>query len=78
MTILNCNDNGRKLSKRVVNSERKGEIARCEQFIIFPQCFQETCAVGMWKQGLVWERVIYSPMKDFYVIIMTKLADSIK
>ena len=36
------NENGRKLSKRVENTVGKGEIARYEQFHLFPQCFQKT------------------------------------
>ena len=36
-------ENGRKLSKRVENTVAKGEIARYEQFLLFPQCFQESC-----------------------------------
>ena len=36
-------ENGRKFSKRVENTEGKGEIARYEQFLVFPQCFQKTC-----------------------------------
>ena len=35
--------NDRKLSKRVENTVRKGEIARYKQFLLFPQCFQKTC-----------------------------------
>ena len=35
--------NGRKFSKQVENIVRKGEIARYEQFLLFPQCFQKTC-----------------------------------
>ena len=31
--------NGRKFSKRVENAAGKGEIARNEQFLLFPQCF---------------------------------------
>ena len=31
-------ENGRKLSKRVENTVGKGEIARYEQFLLFPQC----------------------------------------
>ena len=31
--------NGRKLSKRVENTVGKGEIARYEQFLLFPHCF---------------------------------------
>ena len=37
------NENGRKLTKQVENAVGKGEIARYEQFLLFPQCFQNTC-----------------------------------
>ena len=30
--------------QRVENTEGKGEIARYEKFLLFPQCFQKTCA----------------------------------
>ena len=29
--------------KRVENTVGKGEIARYEQFLLFPQCFQTPC-----------------------------------
>ena len=29
--------------ERIENAVGKGEIARCEQFLLFPQCFQKTC-----------------------------------
>ena len=32
-------ENGRKLSKQVENIVGKGEIARSEQFLLFPKCF---------------------------------------
>ena len=32
--------NGRMFSKRVENTVGKGEIARHEQFLLFPQCLQ--------------------------------------
>ena len=35
--------NGRKFSKWVENTVGIGEIARYEQFLLFPQCFQKTC-----------------------------------
>ena len=35
-------ENGTKFSKRVENTVGKREIARCEQFLRFPQCFQKT------------------------------------
>ena len=36
-------ENGKKLFKRVDNTVGRGEIARYEQFLPFPQCFQKTC-----------------------------------
>ena len=36
-------ENGRNFSKQVENTEGIGEIARNEQFLLFPQCFQKTC-----------------------------------
>ena len=42
----------------------KGEIARYEQFLLFPQCFQKTSTADTHthtkkkkKTGLVWKRV---------------------
>ena len=40
---LKFDENGIKFSERVENTAGKGEIARCEQFLLFPQCFQKTC-----------------------------------
>ena len=37
------NEYGRKFSKRVEITVGKGEIARYEQFLLFPQCFQKCC-----------------------------------
>ena len=39
-------ENGRKLSKRVENTVGKGDIARYEQFLLFPQCFQKAYFPG--------------------------------
>ena len=49
--------NGRKLFKRVENTVGKGEIARYEQFLLFPQCFQKACFPGASKGVIVWEWV---------------------
>ena len=40
-------ENDRKYSKRVENTVGKGEIARYEQFLLFPQCFQKTSNADM-------------------------------
>ena len=40
-------ENGRKFYKRLENIVGKGEIARYEQFLLFPRCFQETCSADM-------------------------------
>ena len=50
-------ENGRKLSKQVENTVGKGEIARYEQFLLFPQCFSKACFPGASKGVLVWEWV---------------------
>ena len=36
-------ENERNFFKRVENTAGKGEIARQEQFLLSPQCFQKTC-----------------------------------
>ena len=48
-------ENGRKLSKRLENTVGKGEIARYEQFLLFPQWFQKACSPGASKGVIVWE-----------------------
>ena len=50
-------ENGRKLSKWVENTVGKGEIARYEQFLLFPQCFQKACFPEASKGVIVWEWV---------------------
>ena len=35
----------------------KGDIARYEQFLLFPQCFQKACFPGASKGVIVWEWV---------------------
>ena len=34
-------ENGRKLPNWIENTVGKGEIARYEQFLLYPQCFQK-------------------------------------
>ena len=50
-------ENSRKFSKRVENTVGKGEIARYEQFLLFPLCFQKDCFPGASKRVIVWEWV---------------------
>ena len=54
---FNFDENDRKFSKPVENTVGKGEIARHEQFLLFPQCFQRTCAADTFKPRLVCERM---------------------
>ena len=54
---LKFEENGRKLFKPVENTVGKGEIARYEQFLLFPQCFQKACFPGTSKGVIVWEWV---------------------
>ena len=46
-----------KFSSWVENTVGKGEIARYEQFLLFPQCFQKACFPGASKGVIVWEWV---------------------
>ena len=64
-------ENGRKLFKPVENTEGKGEIARYEQFLLFPQCFQKVCFPGASKGVIVWEWVNTLPNDKIWD--MTKL-----
>ena len=41
--------------RRVEKTVGKGEIARHEQFFLFPQCFQKACFPGASKGVTVWE-----------------------
>ena len=55
-------EDGRKFVKWVENSVGKGEIARYEQFLLFPQCFQKTYTTDTEKPGLVWKSVKVSEL----------------
>ena len=48
----------------------KGEIARYERFLLFPQCFQKACFPGESKGVIVWEwvkqQLILFTMKDVH------------
>ena len=63
-------ENSIKLSKQVENTVGKGEIARHEQFLLFPQCFQKACFPGASKGVIVWKWVNLSSdeniKKPFY------------
>ena len=54
---IQYDENARNLSKRVENTVGKGEIARYEQFVLFPQCFQKSSFPGASKGVIVWEWV---------------------
>ena len=42
-------ENSVKFSERVENTVGKEEIARYEQFLLFPQCFQKACLGKGWR-----------------------------
>ena len=54
----------------------KGEIARYEQFLLFPQCFQKACFPGASKGVIVWEWVKLLSDKNFQTSNMKALADN--
>ena len=53
-------------SKREENTVEKEEIARYEQFFLFPQCFQMACFPRASKGVIVWEWVnqIYTYIQE--------------
>ena len=53
------------------NTVGKGEIARYEQFLLFPQCFQKACFPGVSKGVIVWEWV--NSLTNDQILDMTKL-----
>ena len=52
---LKFEENGRNLFKQVENTVEKGEFARYEQFLLFPQCFQKACFLEALKSVIVRE-----------------------
>ena len=42
----------------------KGDIARYEQFLLFPQCFQKACFPGASKGEVVWDWVKHDSDDD--------------
>ena len=44
------NENGGQFSKRAENTLEKGEIARYEQFLLFPLCFQKIFTADIFKR----------------------------
>ena len=77
MTSSNLTKNGRKLSKQVENTVRKGKIARYEQFLLFPQCFQKACFPEASKGVIVWEWVKSLPNdKNLELTELEEFADN--
>ena len=56
-------ENGREFSKFVENTVRTGEIARYEQFLLFPHCFQKFCTATHKFQGLFGKGLIETWVK---------------
>ena len=65
-------ENGRKSSNWVENTVGKGEIARYEQFLLFPQCFQKACYQWASKGVIVWEWVKPFPNKTWFLRVCSK------
>ena len=61
-------ENGREFSERVENAEGKGEIARYDQFLLFPQCFNRLVQGTCKNQRLIWERVNSYPNNVFWTL----------
>ena len=66
--IFKFDENSRKFSKRVENTVDKGEIARYEQFLLFPQCLQKACFLEASKGVIVWEWLKLQELQSKFVI----------
>ena len=64
-------ENDRKLFETGRNTVGKEEIARYEQFLLFPQCFQKACFPRASKGVIVWEWV--NPLPNHKVSDSKKL-----
>ena len=66
-------ENERKLSKQAENTVGKGEIARYEQFLLFPQCFQKARFPGASKGVIMWEWVNPFPDKTWLLRVCSTI-----
>ena len=56
---------GIQLSDRIENNVGKEEIARYEQFLLFPQCFQKRQNEYLWCKGLIPQ--LFTHTTPFYI-----------
>ena len=56
----------------------KGEIARNEQFLLFPQCFQKACFPEASKGVIVWEWVNYNSLKSQMKLQLSEIPNLVK
>ena len=71
--------NGRELSKWVENTVEKGEIARHEQFLLFPQCFQKAYSPAhpIFFGGLmIVIAIVFITLSPLTVVLMTVMWES--
>ena len=67
------------LIKMVENTVGKGEIARYEQFLLFPLCFQKTYSAdinqGLFGKGLKFKErfVMVNPLEDDNILALSEL-----
>ena len=54
---------GTQLSDLVENIVGKGEIARYEQFLLFPQCFQKLSVVEVCQNEYLWSKGLNTLMR---------------
>ena len=57
----------------VENTVGKAEIARYEQFLLFPQCYHKACFPEASKSVIVWEWV--NPLPDDKIFDWSKLKE---
>ena len=58
-------ENGGKFSKQVENTEGRGEIARYEQFLLFPSVYKRLVQPTCKNQGLFAKRLMHIEFSIF-------------
>ena len=64
-----CRQQTERVCRPVENTVGKGEIARHEQFLLFPQCFQKACFPGVSKGVILWEWVQLFTKQQHYSVV---------
>ena len=70
-------ENGRKIFKGIENTVGKGEIARYEQFLLFPHCFKRLVLQTCKNQGLFGKRLTFTTKSWIFTTSRERIFENI-